>query len=81
MKFTKELLDEMQNFDYGSLFNQELEDITPILDTVEVEKEVLTSTNKTAPLEGGYKHTLARLEMMMAEERGQYVSYEQAINN
>ena len=80
MKFSKELLEEMNSFDYGSLFNQELEDITPTLETVEV-KEVPTTTDRTsAPLDS-YKHTFARLEQMMAEERGEYISYEQAYNN
>ena len=79
MKLSKELLEEMQNFDYASLFNQELEDITPV--AVEVKEVPTTTTRTSAPLKEGYKHQMARLEQMMAEERGQYISYEQAINN
>ena len=79
MKLSKELLEEMQNFDYASLFNQELEDITPV--AVEVKEVPTTTTRTSTPLKEGYKHQMARLEQMMAEERGQYISYEQAYNN
>ena len=81
MGFSKELLREMQEFDYSQLFNQSLEDITPILEDVKETKEVLTSTRKTTPLVNGYKHQMARLEMMQAEAHGEYISYEQAYNN
>ena len=79
MKFSKELLDEMQNFDYGSLFNLELEEITPV--AVEVKKVPTTTARTSTPLKEGYLHQMARLEQMMAEERGQYVDYKTAYNN
>lgn len=78
MSWTKNEIDEMNNFDYGSLFNQELEDITPIAEVKKEEK--LNDYKVKVNQREAMRHTLARLEQMMAQERGETISYRDAYN-
>jgi len=78
MSWTKNEIDEMNNFDYGALFNQELEDITPIAEVKKEEK--LNDYKVKVNQREAMRHTLARLEQMMAQERGETISYRDAYN-
>lgn len=75
--YTQKEIKEMEEFDYSSLFNQEE------VEEVEVEqvKVVKQYTDiKITPRPYDMKNHLARLSMMMAEERGENLSYREAIN-
>ncbi len=77
MEFTKEEVQEMMDFDYASLFNEEIEEVQ------EETKEEVASTLvevKITPTPQDMRHHLARLTMMMMEERGESISYEKALS-
>ena len=73
--WTKQEIEEQNNFDYESLFNSEVEEVA----IVEVESRVVYPSVKITPTPQDVRHHLARLSMMMSEERGQKLSYEQAL--
>ncbi len=73
--WTKQEIEEQNNFDYEALFNSEVEEVA----MVEVESRIVYPNVKITPTSYDMKHHLARLAMMMEEERGQKLSYEQAL--
>jgi hypothetical protein len=73
--WTKQEIEEQNNFDYESLFNSEVEEVA----IVEVESRIVYPSVKITPTPQDMRHHLARLAMMMSEERGQELSYEQAL--
>lgn len=73
----KAFQEEINNFDYASLFNQEE------VEEVEVEEVRVVKQYeqvKITPSSYDMRHHLARLSMMMAQERGEDLSYSEAIN-
>ena len=76
--WTKQEIEEQNNFDYEALFNSEVEDVA-IVEVVEVEARIVYPNVKITPTSYDMRHHLARLAMMMEEERGQKLSYEQAL--
>ena len=71
MGFTKELLEEMESFDYGSLFNQELEDLEDTLEIPEEKvyhKAVTLNNYSSMNVSGAMEIHLNRLEQLMEEE-------------
>ena len=73
--WTKQEIEEQNNFDYEALFNSEVEEVA----IVEVESRIVYPNVKITPTSYDMRHHLARLAMMMEEERGQKLSYEQAL--
>lgn len=73
--WTKQEIEEQNNFDYEALFNSEVEEVA----MVEVESRIVYPNVKITPTSYDMRHHLARLSMMMEEERGQKLSYEQAL--
>lgn len=73
--WTKQEIEEQNNFDYDALFNSEVEEVA----IVEVESRIVYPSVKITPTSYDMRHHLARLAMMMAEERGQKLGYEQAL--
>ena len=73
--WTKQEIEEQNNFDYEALCNSEVEELA----IEEVEAKVVYQGVKIVPSAQDVKHHLARLSMMMSEERGQELSYEQAL--
>ncbi len=73
--WTKQEIEEQNNFDYEALFNSEVEEVV----MVEVESRIVYPNVKITPTSYDMRHHLARLSMMMEEERGQKLSYEQAL--
>ena len=73
--WTKQEIEEQNNFDYEALFNSEIEEVA----IVEVESRIVYPNVKITPTSYDMRHHLARLAMMMEEERGQKLSYEQAL--
>ena len=73
--WTKQEIEEQNNFDYEALFNSEVEEVA----MVEVESRIVYPNVKITPTSYDMRHHLARLAMMMEEERGQKLSYEQAL--
>ena len=69
--------DQVENFDYASLFNDDIDEDTEVINN-EVKKQYIDV--KITPSSYDMKHHLARLSMMMAEERGEELSYNEAIN-
>tara|TARA_R110000764_G_scaffold6901_1_gene25345 strand:+ start:810 stop:1070 length:261 start_codon:yes stop_codon:yes gene_type:complete len=68
MGFTKELLEEMESFDYGSLFNQELEYLEDALeDSLEAPQQVYHKA-VTIDVSGSMQIHLNRLEQLIEEE-------------
>ena len=74
--WTKQEIEEQNNFDYESLFNSEVEEVA----IVEVESRIVYPSVKITPTPQDMRHHLARLSMMMSEERGQELSYKQALS-
>jgi hypothetical protein len=75
--YTQKEIKEMEEFDYASLFNQEE------VQEVEVEEVKVVKQYdevKITPSSYDMRHHLARLSMMMAQERGEDLSYREAIN-
>ena len=71
MGFTKELLEEMESFDYGSLFNQELEDLEDTLEIPEEKvyhKAVTLNNYSSMNVSGAMEIHLNRLEQLLEEE-------------
>jgi hypothetical protein len=73
--WTKQEIEEQNNFDYAALFNSEVEEVV----MAEVEARIIYPNVKITPTSYDMRHHLARLAMMMAEERGQELSYKQAL--
>ena len=73
--WTKQEIEEQNNFDYEALFNSEVEEVA----IVEVEARIIYPNVKITPTSYDMRHHLARLAMMMSEERGQELGYEQAL--
>ena len=73
--WTKQEIEEQNNFDYEALFNSEVEEVA----IAEVEARIIYPNVKITPTSYDMRHHLARLAMMMSEERGQELSYEQAL--
>ncbi len=75
MTFTTKELQEMEEFDYAALI---LEDIKEDEVLVETPSKIYPSV-KVTPTTQDMRHHMARLEMMMAQERGEDLSYEEAL--
>ena len=75
--WTKQEIEEQNNFDYEALFNSEIEEVA----IVEVESRIVYPNVKITPTSYDMRHHLARLAMMMEEEKGQKLSYEQALKH
>ena len=73
--WTKQEIEEQNNFDYAALFNSEVEEVV----MAEVEARIIYPNVKITPTSYDMRHHLARLAMMMEEERGQELSYKQAL--
>jgi len=71
MTFTNQELEEINNFDYTALI---LEDIQEEDEIVEQEPKVVYPNVKIKASTQDMNHHLARLEMMMAEARGEDLS-------
>jgi 2C-methyl-D-erythritol 2,4-cyclodiphosphate synthase len=76
--WTQQEIKEQEEFDYSALFNSveveeelRLEEIVPTIEYKEV---------KILPTAQDMKHQMARLLMMQAGERGEYLSYRDALN-
>ena len=72
----KAFQEEINNFDYASLFTNEVEEVEGVVE-VEVKKQY--AEVKITPSSYDIRHHLARLSMMMAQERGEDLSYKEAI--
>jgi hypothetical protein len=73
--WTKQEIEEQNNFDYEALFNSEVEEVV----VAEVEARIIYPNVKITPTSYDMRHHLARLAMMMSEERGQELGYKQAL--
>ena len=75
--YTQKEIKEMEEFDYASLFTNEVEEVEEVEQVEEVKQYAEV---KITPSSYDMRHVLARLSMMMAEERGEDLSYSEAIN-
>ena len=76
--WTQKEIKEMNEFDYEGLFNSvEVEEENT---EVEVAPKVEYKEVRIVPTVQDMKHHFARLMMMKAEERGEHISYSEALN-